>query len=103
MTEDVAIDPGGARKRGTVKIPSCSPQTRGGGEGGASPCVSSRQRDLMKSWRLRREKEGHPGCQGRAAAHYCGGVPSREGGGGEEGGRAGSVKAPAAIWAPDDS
>lgn len=30
MTEDVAIDPGGTRKRGAVKIPSCSPQTRGG-------------------------------------------------------------------------
>lgn len=30
VTEDVAIDPGGARKRGTVKISSCSPQTRGG-------------------------------------------------------------------------
>lgn len=58
-----------------------------GVEGGGSLCVSSRQQNLMKSWRLRREEEGHPGCQGRAAAHYCGGVPWREGagkGGGED-------------------
>lgn len=80
LTEDVAIDLGGTRKRGSVKISSCSPQTQRGVEGGGSSGVSSWQQNLMKSWWLRRGKKGHRGCQGRAAAHYCGGEPTRKGG-----------------------
>lgn len=79
------------RKRGSAKIPL----TRGGdrrgdvkggggvckeGWGGASRAWCVSRQDLIKSWWLSSEREGHRGCQGRAAAHYCGGVGRVRGG-----------------------
>lgn len=99
MTEDVAIDPGGARKRGTVKIPSCSPQTRGGRRWRFPVCQQpaagfneelAAQEGKRGSSRLSRPSRGPLLWRGAVE-------------GGREGGRVSSVKAPAAIWTPDDS
>lgn len=73
VAEDVAIDPGGARKRGAVKISSCSPQTRGGRRWQILVCQQPTA-ELNEELAAQEGKEGHPGCQGQAVAHYWEGV-----------------------------
>lgn len=92
MTEDVAIDPGGARKRGAVKISSCSPQTRGGRRWRFLACQ-------QPTAELNEEPAAQEGKKGVIPAVKAEPQPITVEGchRGSEGGRTWSVKAPAAL------